>query len=44
VPLVGLSADRIDIPAGFGVAALLLAALGSVSGFVWVRTHRRAAA
>jgi len=43
VPLVGLTADRVDIPSGFGVAALVLAALGSVSGFVWVRTHRRAA-
>jgi cyanate permease len=44
VPVVGLAADRIALPAGFAAAALFLAGLGSVTGALWVRTHRRARA
>jgi MFS family permease len=44
VPILGVSADRIDLPAGFAAAALVLAGLGTATGVLWVRAHRRAAA
>ncbi|MEE9278221.1 MAG: MFS transporter, partial [Dehalococcoidia bacterium] len=41
VPALGISADKIDLPTGFAVAAATLAALALVTGALWLRAHRR---
>jgi MFS family permease len=40
VPALGISADKIDLPTGFAVAAGILAVLALITGIAWARTHR----
>ena len=40
VPALGISADKIDLPTGFAVAAGILAVLALITGIAGARTHR----
>ncbi len=40
MPLLGFSADEIDLPAAFGVGAGVLGVAVLVSGVLWTRAHR----
>lgn len=40
MPVLGLVADRIDLPATFAVAAALVGGLSLISGLLWLRVHR----
>ncbi len=44
VPALGITADKIDLPTGFGVAAVILAVLALITGGLWARAHLRAQA
>ena len=40
MPVLGLVADRLDLPATFAVAAALIGGLSLISGLIWLRVHR----
>ena len=40
MPILGLVADRLDLPATFAVAAALVGGLSLISGLIWLRVHR----
>ena len=40
MPVLGLVADRLDLPATFAVAGALVGGLSLIGGLIWLRVHR----